>query len=476
MSQTSSNLIGGEWDDTGDLLETRNPANPDEIVGRYRIAASTVVGQAVRAARKAWPDWADAAPEIRSQLLQNVSARIEAEADALADLLAREEGKALGEARGEVIRAARIFQFFAGEALRLRGDSQRSVRPGVDVLVDREPIGVVAAVTPWNFPIAIPAWKTAPALAYGNCVVLKPSEVAPGLALKIFEFLHDAGAPKGVCNLVVGGRETGQALLSDPGLDAVSFTGSQAVGESIRTEAAARGLRVQTEMGGKNPLVVMDDADLDAAVNCAVQGAYFSTGQRCTASSRIIVHKAIHDQFLERMRSAMKTLRIGDPREDGVDIGPVVNERQLAGIQDALARARAAGFTVEGGERLSDMPGWFMRPALVLGAKTTDFINQEEVFGPVATIVEANDFEDALEAANATPFGLSAGICTTSLRHARRFRRGVRAGMVMVNLPTAGVDYHVPFGGMKDSSYGPREQGAYAREFLTEVKTTYLGD
>jgi aldehyde dehydrogenase (NAD+) len=336
-------------------------------------------------------------------------------------------------------------------------------------------VGVVALITPWNFPIAIPAWKIAPALAYGNCVVLKPAELTPGCAHVIAQLLHKHGCPAGVFNLVMGpGSIVGDALVSHPGIDAVSFTGSAATGPRIAATCGTLRRKVQLEMGGKNPMVVMDDADLQTAVQACLNGAFFSTGQRCTASSRLIVRKGIHDAFVERLGREMRALRVGDALQTDTQIGPVVDQRQLDSNLAYVELARSEAAEVLGGERLElDKPGFYQAPALFLKTTNDARINREEIFGPCASVIRVEDFDEALTTANDTEFGLSAGICTGSLKHASEFRRRVEAGMVMVNLPTAGVDYHVPFGGRKGSSFGPREQGRYAAEFYTVMKTAY---
>jgi acyl-CoA reductase-like NAD-dependent aldehyde dehydrogenase len=354
-----------------------------------------------------------------------------------------------------------------------------SVRPGVGVEVTREPVGVVGLITPWNFPIAIPAWKLAPALAYGNAVVLKPADLVPGSAWALADILARAGLPAGVLNLVMGrGSEVGQVLLDDKRVDAISFTGSVATGRRIASACVARMAKFQLEMGGKNPMVVLDDADLDVAVAAAVNSGFFSTGQRCTASSRLIVTAGIHDRFVAAVAERMKTLKVDDARKSGTDIGPVVDEKQLAQDLEYIGIGKNEGAKlVAGGEAVAKnadgAPGWYLKPALFTETTAAMRINREEIFGPVVSVLRVKDYEEALAMANDTEFGLSAGIATTSLKHATHFKRQSQAGMVMVNLPTAGVDYHVPFGGRKGSSYGPREQGRYAAEFYTTVKTAY---
>jgi acyl-CoA reductase-like NAD-dependent aldehyde dehydrogenase len=409
-------------------------------------------------------------------VLDQIGSEILARREELGVLLAREEGKTLPEAVGEAARAGHIFKFFAGEALRGDGETVASVRPGVQVDITREPVGVVGLIAPWNFPLAIPAWKIAPALAYGNSVVFKPAELVPACGWALAEIISRAALPAGTFNLVMGsGREVGQTIVDSPLVDAISFTGSVATGEQILQAATRRHAKVQLEMGGKNPLVVLADADLDRAVDCAVQGAYFSTGQRCTASSRFIVEASVHDAFVARLRHRIAALKIGHALAQGTDIGPVVDRHQLERNLAAIESAKAEGAEhVGGGERVNRAtPGYYMNPALFL-ARPEHTVARDEIFGPVACVLRAADYDHALALANDTTFGLCAGICTTSLKRAMHFKRHAKVGMTMVNLPTAGVDYHVPFGGRKASSYGPREQGRHAAEFYTTVKTGYV--
>jgi alpha-ketoglutaric semialdehyde dehydrogenase len=468
------NLIGGVWT-AGDPVENRNPSDTRDVIGAYHHASTEDVANAIGAAREAFSAWSRSGVQTRLELLDRIGAEILSRSDELADLLAREEGKTKREALGEVTRAGNIFRFFAGECVRTNGDLLPSVRPGAEVMVTREPIGVVSVIAPWNFPIAIPAWKIAPALAYGNCVVFKPAELTPGSAWALAEIIHRAGVPAGVFNLVMGrGSLLGAAMLQD--VDAVSFTGSTSVGHQIRRNGTEKGLKVQLEMGGKNALVVLADADIDVAVQCALDGAFFATGQRCTASSRLIVEDAIHDRFVAALRTAMQSQVVGDARDPATTIGPVVDERQLATDTDYIDIALADGAKLAEGGQLADegKHGHFLKPALFVDTTPDMRINREEVFGPVASVIRVAGYEEALSVANDVDFGLCAGICTTSLAKAAHFRRGAEVGMVMVNLPTAGVDYHVPFGGRKASSHGPREQGRYAADFYTTVKTAYV--
>jgi len=337
---------------------------------------------------------------------------------------------------------------------------------------------VIGLITPWNFPIAIPAWKIAPALAFGNCVVIKPADLVPGCAWAIAEIISRAGFPAGVFNLVMGrGREVGEAIVNAKDVDAVSFTGSVGVGRGIAQACVARGAKVQLEMGGKNPQIVLDDADLKVAVELCTQSAFYSTGQRCTASSRIIVTEGIYDRFVEAMIERISKIKVGPALEQGVDVGPVVSQAQLEQDLRYIEIGKQEGARLAcGGEQVTcGTDGYFLAPTLFVDSNPNMRISREEIFGPVANVVKVKDYDEALAMANDTEFGLSAGICTTSLKYANHFKRHAQAGMVMINLPTAGVDYHVPFGGRKGSSYGPREQGRYAQEFYTTVKTTYIG-
>lgn len=469
------NLINGTWVFGSSESENRNPADISDLIGVYAQADERQVDDAVNAASLALPAWSQCGPQVRADFLETVAQTILKRADEIGTLLAREEGKTLAEAKGEAIRAGQIFRFFAGEAVRITGDSIASVRAGVDVAVTREPVGVVGIITPWNFPIAIPAWKIAPALAYGNTVVFKPADLTPGCAHVLAEIIHTAGFPAGVFNLVMGkGSKVGAAIVNHPLTDAVSFTGSVPVGKRLALDAAAGMKKVQLEMGGKNPMVVLDDADLDIAVQAVLNGAFFSTGQRCTASSRIIVQQGIHDTFVDRLTTEALALNVGNPLDPSTHIGPVVSEKQLAGNLEYVRLANEEGADVVGGERLNrDTGGFFQAPALFLGSTSNMRTAQEEIFGPCASIIKVADYDEALHVANDIPFGLSAGICTASLKYAKAFKAQSKAGMIMVNLPTAGVDYHVPFGGRKGSSYGSREQGRYAIEFYTTIKTAY---
>ena len=471
------NFINGDWAQAREQAPNINPSNTADVVGEFARADEAQARAALAAAKAAAPAWARGPIQARADLLDKIGNEILARKEELGTLLAREEGKTRPEAVGEATRAGYLFKFFAGEVVRQAGEVLASVRPGIKVEITREPVGVVGIITPWNFPIAIPAWKIAPALAYGNCVVFKPADLVPGCAWALTEIISKAGVPAGVFNLVMGrGSVLGEIISNAPEIDAVSFTGSVAVGKKVAQNCAARLAKVQLEMGGKNPQVVLDDADLDVAVNVSLQSAFFSTGQRCTASSRLIVTQGIHDRFVKALTEKMKSLKVDDALKAGTDIGPVVDERQLEQDLKYIELGKKEGARlIQGGTRLSrEKQGFYLEPALFVDSTPQMTINRDEIFGPVASVIRVKDYDEALAVANDTAFGLSSGIATTSLKYSEHFKRNSAAGMVMVNLPTAGVDYHVPFGGRKGSSYGPREQGRYAAEFYTTVKTSYV--
>ena len=469
-----ANIIAGEAVALSDLKPNINPSDTNDVVGEFACASVKDAESAIAAARAALPAWSRTTAQVRADILAKAGGEIIARKDELGQLLAREEGKTLAEATGEAARAGQILQFFAAEAMRLQGEKLPTLRPSVEVEVTREPVGVVGMITPWNFPIAIPAWKIAPALAFGNTVVLKPAELTPLSAWHLVDILNRSGLPKGVLNLVMGkGSVVGPAIIA--GVDALTFTGSVPTGRQIAQQAIGRMIKIQMEMGGKNPLVVLDDADLDTAVNCAVNGAFFSTGQRCTASSRLIVTEGIHDRFVDGMKKAMSAMTVDNALKPGVTMGPVVDDKQLETDLRYLEIGDREGAKRDGGDRLNrETPGFYLSPALFTETTNAMRINREEIFGPVASVIRVKDYDEALAVANDTEFGLSSGVCTTSLKHASHFKRNSEAGMVSVNLPTAGIDYHAPFGGRKASSYGSREQGRYASEFYTIVKTAYV--
>ncbi|MBH98272.1 MAG: aldehyde dehydrogenase family protein [Rhodospirillaceae bacterium] len=469
--------IGGDWVEGKSVLKNLNPSDINDCVGEFECIDQSQTNEAIQVASDATTDWQEIGIHRRAEILDSIGSKILERKDELGTLLSREEGKTLPEGLGEVERAGHIFKFFAGEAVRISGSSMDSVRYGVDVEISREPLGLVGIITPWNFPIAIPAWKIAPALAYGNTVVFKPAGLVPASAHALTEIISESGLPSGVFNLVMGsGSEVGAAIVESPLISAVTFTGSVETGRDVLVKTAERQAKVQLEMGGKNPLVILDDADLDIAVECALNGAFYSTGQRCTASSRLIVTSGIHDHFVTRLVERMEKMKVDHALEPGTEMGPVVDETQLKQDLEYLEIGRSEGAEiVSGGIQLErKTKGYYLAPTLFTETSNNMRINQEEIFGPIATVLKVKDYEEALSAANDTSFGLSAGICTNSLKYSRHFRHKSEAGMVMVNLPTAGVDYHVPFGGRRNSSFGPREQGQAAAQFYTATKTAYI--
>ena len=471
------NFVAGAWVDGTGIRQDINPSDISDVVGEFTQASKAQTDEAIAAAKAASFAWGLSTPQQRCDALEMIGTELLARKDEIGRILSRENGKPLSNGVGETIRAAQIFKFFAQEALRVEGTQLPSVRPNVDVTITREPVGVVGLICPWNFPIAIPAWKIAPALAYGNCVVFKPADLVPATAWALSEIISRSGLPKGVFNLVMGrGSVVGQAMLDSKDVNALSFTGSVATGAKVAQACIAHNRKFQLEMGGKNPLVIMDDANLDAAVAGAVDGAFFQAGQRCTASSRLIVHAKVHDAFVEKTLTMLKGLKVDHALKEGTQIGPVVDETQMKQDEDYIRIGREEGAELAwGGERLNrDTKGFYLSPALFVKTKNAMRINQEEIFGPVASVIKVDSYDEALAVANDTPMGLSAGIYTQSLKAANDFRRKSQAGMVMVTLPTAGVDYHVPFGGRKGSSFGAREQGRYAVEFYTIVKTAYV--
>ena len=471
------NYIAGEWVAGETAIENRNPSDVTDIIGSYAQASTAQLDTAFDAARAAQKIWSRTGLEARQTILMQIGNALMARADELGELLSREEGKPRAEGRGEVYRAGQFFTYYAAEVLRQIGDNADSVRPDIEIDVRRDPVGVVAVVSPWNFPTATAVWKIAPALAFGNAIIWKPANLVPASAVALAEIIASTDLPAGLFNLVMGaGSSIGDALVTSAAIDAITFTGSVETGRRIAAGAIANMTRMQMEMGSKNALAVMDDADIDLAVACAVNGAYGGTGQKCTASSRIIVHDAVHDQFVDKMLAATKALQVGHALEEGTQIGPVVNDTQLAENLDYVALAKSEGGEILcGGERLSlAHDGFYMAPCLVAGTHNDWRVNREEMFAPIACIMRARSYDEALNIVNDTPFGLTAGIITKSLARASHFRRNADTGCVMVNLPTAGTDYHVPFGGRGDSSYGPREQGQYAVDFFTSVKTAYI--
>ncbi len=477
MKLETRNYIAGEWLDGESTVANINPSDLSDVIGHFAQASAAQLNDALEAARQAQPLWERTSLEKRQTALMGIGQEMMARADELGELLSREEGKPFAEGRGEVYRAGQFFTYYAAEVLRQIGDNADSVRDGVEVDVRREAVGVVAIVSPWNFPTATAAWKIAPALAFGNAVIWKPANLVPASAVALADIISRHGLPAGTFNLVMGsGRSVGQQLIESPHIDAISFTGSVPVGRGIAVAAAGNFTRVQLEMGSKNALVVMDDADMDSAVACALNGAFGGTGQKCTASSRLVVHTAVHDEFVSRLVAGAKALKVGNALDRTTQMGPVVSAEQLAQNVASVAMAKANGGELACGGKVLTMPteGYYMAPTVFVGTRNEWEVNQEELFAPMACVIKVDSYAEALATVNDTRFGLTAGIMTRDLARATHFRRNARTGCVMVNLPTAGTDYHVPFGGRGESSYGPREQGQYAKDFYTVVKTAYI--
>ncbi|MCG7584521.1 aldehyde dehydrogenase family protein [Photobacterium sp. OFAV2-7] len=468
--------IAGEWQSGTTTISNINPSDISQNLGEFAQASQQQVQHAIDAARAAQPEWEKTPLEQKQKALQAIGDELIARCDELGTLLSSEEGKPFAEGRGEIYRAGQFFQYFAAEVLRQMGDIAESVRPGVSVEVSREAVGVVAIISPWNFPTATAAWKIAPALAFGNSVLWKPANLTPASAVALTEIIHRQGLPAGTFNLVLGsGSEVGNTLINSDQINAVSFTGSVETGRKVAAATAPNFVRCQLEMGSKNALVVADDADIHTAVEATIMGAFSGAGQKCTASSRLVVVDSIHDAYVEALIKRMSTLKIGHALEDGVFMGPVVDGNQLQSNLDWIEKARQHGAELAfGGEKLSlEHDGYYMAPTLFLGTENHWDVNQEEVFAPMASVIRVADLDEAIATVNDTRFGLTGGIITQSLRTSALFKQQAQTGCVMVNLPTAGTDYHVPFGGRKQSSFGPREQGQYAKEFYTVVKTAY---
>jgi len=477
MSNLNHNFIAGEWFAGASEIANINPSDLSDNIGLFAQADSAQLQLALEAAQSAQLEWAKTGLERRYTALMNIGNELIANCEELGTLLAREEGKTQPEGKGEIYRSGQFFTYYAAEVLRQIGDNAESVRDGVEVDVRREPVGTVAIISPWNFPTATAVWKIAPALAFGNAVIWKPANIVPASAVALARIIEKQDLPKGLFNLVMGsGSSIGQQLIESPLIDAISFTGSVPVGREIAKSAVANFTRVQLEMGSKNALAIMDDADLDIAVACALGGAFGSTGQKCTASSRLVVHQDIHDEFVERLVEGANKMVVGHALEAGTQMGPVASEAQLTqNLENVELAKKEGGDLLCGGKRVERATeGYYMTPAVFAGTRNDWQVNREELFAPMACVIKVASYEEALDTVNDTRFGLTAGIITTNLARATHFRRNARTGCVMINLPTAGTDYHVPFGGRGESSYGPREQGQYAKEFYTHVKTAYI--
>lgn len=472
------NFINGKWIATREYSANINPSNTKDVVGRYSRASEDDVAHAVESAKRSLAAWAAAPVFQRAAILHKIANDIRTQQGRLAELLAREEGKTLREAGGEIARAANTFDYYAYSLQKETGQTYDSVRPGVRIHTRRRPVGVVAVITPWNFPFAVPAWKIAPALAYGNSVVFKPAEVVSASGWALTEIISNSGLPDGVFNLVMGsGRLVGGVVAGHPDVNAITFTGSTNVGQHLLLETHKQSnARVQTELGGKNGLIVLDDANLELAIESILDSAFAATGQRCTASSRIIATRGVYPELAERLSKRVSELRVGDALNSDTDIGPVAHEDQLNTDLDYLEIGQKEGAELLVGGELVDLAtkGHFLQPALFVGGTSSMRINQEEIFGPIACMIEAQDVEDAVEILNDSDYGLSAGIITQSLGSSEYFQSHAQAGLLTVNDSPAASEHHVPFGGIKDSGHGPREQGTAAIEFFTDQTTHFV--
>jgi len=477
--QAFKNLIDGQWVDasSGDTFENRNPAKTEEVLGTFPSATADDVKRAIAAAKAAAPGWANTPAPARGAILDKAAQIIDARQKELAEVLTREEGKTRAEATGEVLRTRDIFKYYAGEGWRAGGDVIPSNTGGELLYTRREPLGVIALVTPWNFPIAIPAWKMAPALIYGNTVVFKPASFTPEIGYRLVEVLVEAGLPQGVVNLITGsGRLVGDVLVGDKDVNGISFTGSYSVGMKIYEKAMPNLARVQLEMGGKNPMIVLNDADVDKAVGLASMSGFGVTGQACTAASRVIVEEGIADAFVAALTAKARSMVVGNGLDEGVQMGPAVSEDQFKTDLDYIKVGRDEGAKLlTGGDRAKD-GGYYVQPTVFDNVESKMRIAQEEIFGPVISVIRVKDIDSAIETANNIPFGLSAGIVTNDMQKAFAFANRIEAGVVKINEPTTGLALQAPFGGFKNSSANTfKEQGQAAIEFYTRTKTIYVG-
>lgn len=474
---TKLNLIAGEWLAGENELENRNPSDLSDLIGMFAQAGPDQLDTTLDRARLAQTEWSAYGLERKQAVLMSIGNELMARAEELGTLLSREEGKPFAEGKGEVYRAGQFFTYYAAECLRQIGENADSVRDGIEVDVRREPVGVVAVISPWNFPTATASWKIAPALCYGNAVVWKPANMTPASAVALTEIIEKQDIPKGLFSLVMGaGRSIGQRLVESPKVNAITFTGSVPVGKGIASAAIQNLTKVQMEMGSKNALAVLDDADLDLAATLALGGAFGGTGQKCTASSRLIVHESVHDAFVDKLVAGTEAMKVGHALEKGTQMGPVVSAEQLQENLSYVELGKSEGAELACGGKRLERPheGFYMSPGVFLNTTNGMRINREEMFAPLTCVIKVGSYDEALATVNDTNFGLTSGIVTKSLARANHFRRNARTGVVTINLPTAGTDYHVPFGGRGDSSYGPREQGKAAAEFYTTVKTAYI--
>ncbi len=475
------NYIGGEWkaSTSGEVLESSNPANKNEVVGSVQKSTKSDLDEAVAQAKSAQKAWRKLAGAERGNYLYQAAAILEENLEEIATTMTKEMGKSLPEAKGETTRGIQILKYYAGEGMRSDGDVIPSTDAGALMFSKRVPIGVVGVITPWNFPVAIPIWKMAPALIYGNTIVLKPATEGAVTAAKVIECFEKAGFPAGVVNYVCGsGSVIGQGLAEHADVHAVTFTGSNNVGKSIGKIVAARGGKYQLEMGGKNPIIIAEDADIEAAVDATLSGGLKSTGQKCTCSSRVIVQSSIYDQFKERLIGKAKEITVGDGLDASTWMGPCASEGQFNTVKHYIAKGKEEGATlVLGGNELTDgklKDGYYIEPTIFDDVTTNMTIAQEEIFGPVLSLMKVDTIEDAIELANDVEFGLSASIFTKNIDHILSFIDDIEAGLVRINSETAGVELQAPFGGMKASSSYSREQGQAAKEFFTTMKTVFL--
>ncbi|HEV2500214.1 MAG TPA: aldehyde dehydrogenase family protein [Terriglobia bacterium] len=481
MAEAFLNYVGGEWAACRSkrIFPNINPARTGEVVGEFQASAAEDAVAACDAAAKAQPAWAALPAPRRGEYLFKAAELLESRLEKVSQEMTREEGKTLPEARGEVKRAINILRYYGGEGARSFNYQIPSERENVFCYTVRKPLGVVALITPWNFPIAIPAWKMSPALVCGNTVVVKPASLAPLCTYRLVETLHEAGVPAGVVNLVTGaGGAVGHPIVEHSAVRAVSFTGSCEIGNALYEKVAKRKIRIQLEMGGKNPTIVLKDSNLEYAADVLINGAFFSTGQKCTACSRAIIEKDIYDPLLEILVAKTRKLKVGDGLETGVQIGPAVDAKQLETDLKYIEIAKQEGAKLlVGGNRLTGGiydKGYFVEPTIFGDVQPGMRIAQEEVFGPVLGLMTARNFEEAMELANVVRFGLSASIVTRDVTRVHQFVNGIEAGLITVNLPTAGVEYQLPFGGTKESSFGMREQGPQALDFYSETRTVYM--
>ncbi len=473
------NYINGQWiqSRSGQTLERRNPADLHDLIGYVPLSSRDEVREAIEAASRARAMWRDTPAPARGKIILRAARLLEEQKDDIARLLTREEGKTVGESLGEILRTINIMEYTAGEARRLTGETMPSELPNNFAYTLRQPLGVVGLITPWNFPVAVPLWKIAPALVCGNTVVWKPSELTPFTSRRALEIFAQAGLPAGVLNMVHGrGEEAGDELVDHPSVRAISFTGSCEVGGIIYAKAARHMKKVQCEMGGKNPVVVLEDADLELAADNTVAGAFGSTGQRCTATSRVIVEEAVADRFVNMLVERAGKLKVGNGAEPGIHVGPSVDEAQFKKVLEYIEIGKREAKLVCGGERPKDSPadGYFILPTIFDRVSQDARIAQEEIFGPVLTVIRVKDFDEAIAAANHIRFGLTASIFTTDSNRVFQAAERLECGMVHVNSPTVGGEAHVPFGGIKATGIGERETGSTAIDFYTELKVVYV--